>query len=48
MLLFAEPPPLAMNRNEYVSPSTASILISAGKFVPVLTSSHTVSGAICE
>jgi len=38
-LLFAEPPPFAMNSSLYASPSTASISISAGRFVPVLRSS---------
>ncbi len=44
--LLALPPPLAMNRNEYVSPPTAAILISAGRFVPVFASSYIVRGAI--
>ena len=47
-LLFAEPPPLAMNSSLYASPSTDSISISAGRFVPVFFSSYIVSGAICE
>ena len=47
-LLFAEPPPLAMNNNLYASPSTDSISISAGRFVPVFFSSYAVSGASCE
>jgi hypothetical protein len=44
--LLALPPPLAMNRNLYSSPSTAEILISAGRLVPVLRSSYIVIGAI--
>jgi len=43
--LFAEPPPLAMKRNLYSSPSTAAILISAGRLVFVLTSSNIDSAA---
>ena len=39
-LLFAEPPPLAMNNSLYASPSTDSISISAGRFVPVFFSSY--------
>jgi hypothetical protein len=46
--LFAEPPPLAMNRNLYSSPAVAYSSICAGRFDPVFFSSHMVSGAICE
>ncbi len=47
-LLFAEPPPLAMNKNLYASPSTDSISISAGRLVPVFLSSYAVMGASWE
>ena len=50
--LLAEPPPLAMNRNLYASGcppgSSAYSSICAGRLVPVLRSSHMVSGASCE
>ncbi len=38
-LLFADPPPFAMNSNLYALPSTDSISISAGRLVPVFFSS---------
>src|SRR5205823_919608 len=49
--LFAEPPPLAMNRNEYAGSPCGSLAYSstwAGRLVPVLRSSHMVSGASWE
>ena len=50
--LLAEPPPLAMKRNLYAvsCPGAVSAYSSiwAGRLVPVLRSSHMVSGAICE
>src|SRR6185437_3133617 len=46
--LLAEPPPLAMNRNLYSSPPVAYSSIWAGRLLPVLRSSHMVSGASWE
>ncbi len=46
--LLAEPPPFAMNSSSYSSPPVAYRSICAGRFVPVLASSHVVSGASCE
>ena len=46
--LLAEPPPLAMNRNLYSAPSVAYSSIWAGRLLPVLRSSHIVSGASWE
>ncbi len=46
--LLALPPPLAMNRNLYASPSAAYSSICAGRLVPVFFSSHMVSGASWE
>ena len=46
--LLAEPPPLAMNRNLYAPPSAAYSSIWAGRLLPVLRSSHMVSGASWE
>jgi hypothetical protein len=46
--LFAEPPPLAMNRNLYSPPPVAYTSICAGRFEPVFFSSHMVSGASWE
>src|SRR5260221_176638 len=46
--LFAEPPPLAMNRNLYSPPSHAYSSICAGRLLPVFRSSHMVSGASWE
>ena len=42
--LFADPPPLATNRNSYVLPPVAEISIWAGRLVPELTSSYMDSG----
>src|SRR6266702_7103541 len=46
--LLAEPPHLAMNRNLYSAPSVACSSIWAVRLVPVLRSSHIVSGASWE
>ena len=43
--MLALPPPLAMNKNLYSSPSVAAILISAGRLLPVFCSSYIVIGA---
>ena len=47
-ILLDEPPPLATKKKRYSPPSTAWRSTWAGRFVPVLTSSMTVSGAMME
>ena len=47
-VLFADPPPLATNRNRYSPPGSAYSSTCAGRLVPVFFSRYMSSGAICE
>ena len=47
-VLFADPPPLVMNRKLYLLPCVAYKSICAGRFVPEFFSSVIVNGTTCE